>query len=197
MLSMVEATVVVLETGDVTDVTLGCDDDDVDVASLVEADEPSVAAGTTSVFDDIELVSSGNPVVLRMVDDPWFNPPQVGTASLVVLPAGNVTIPANPVVRLTEDEDEVLVSVLVLACVLVLVGVLVLEVLVLVVVVRPNQPRVDLRAGIGVVSSVDVAVVVLALVGTAVVVVDVVRPNQPWVERLAVLESETVVTSRS
>ena len=188
MLSVTEETVVVLETGDVTDVTRGCDDDDVDVASLVEADEPSVAAGTTSVFDDIELVSSGNPVVLRMVDDPWFNPPQVGTASLVVLPAGNVTIPANPVVRLTEDDDEILfVSVLVLAdmsviaaCALVLVRVLVLEVLVLaVVVVRPNQPRVDLRPSVGVVPSVDVAVVVLALVGTAVVVEDVVRPNQP------------------
>ena len=78
-----------------------------------------------------------------------------------------------------------------------LVRVLVLEVVVvlLVVVVRPNQPRVDLRSGVGVVATVDVAVVVLALVGTAVVVV--VRPNQPWVERLAVLESATVVTSRS
>ena len=176
---MVEVTAVILEAAVATDVAVGEDDDDVDVASLLEVDEPSVAVGTASVLDDIELVSNDNPVVLRMVDDPWFNPPQVCTASLVV-PTGNVTMPANPVVRLTEDEEEmVLVSVLVLACVLVLVGVLVLEVVVvLAVVVRPNQPRVDLRSGVGVVPSVDVVVVVLALVGSAVVV-DVVRPNQP------------------
>ena len=41
-----------------------------DVASLVEVDELSVAAGTASVLDDVELVSNGNPVVLLMVDDP-------------------------------------------------------------------------------------------------------------------------------
>ena len=41
-----------------------------DVASLVEVAEPSMAVGTASVLDDIELVSNGNPVDLRMVDDP-------------------------------------------------------------------------------------------------------------------------------
>ena len=40
------------------------------MTSLLEVDEPSVADGTTSVLDDIELVSNGKPVVLRMVDDP-------------------------------------------------------------------------------------------------------------------------------
>ena len=62
---------VVPKTGDVTnDVTLDCDDDDVGVTSLVEVAEPSMAVGTASVLDDIELVSNGNPVDLRMVDDP-------------------------------------------------------------------------------------------------------------------------------
>ena len=86
-----------------------------DVVSLVEVDEPSVALGTASVLDDVEMVFNGNPVVLRMVDDPWFNPPQVG-AALLVLPVGKVATLANPVVRLTVDTEKmVLVSELVLA----------------------------------------------------------------------------------